>query len=1023
MPTETVQALLFTDVVDSTAMVQRLGPEAAATVWAEHDRHARALMSRHGGREIDRSDGFLLLFDDATSAARFADGYHRALAAMGLTARVGLHVGRVSLRRNEADAIARGAKPLEVDGLAKPVAARLMALAPGGRTLLSAAAREALHDVPPGQALTAHGHYRLKGVDDPLGVHEIGPAVGPRDPPPDNDKAYRVVRVDEDWMPVREVRHNLAPERDAFVGRARELRELGDRLAGGQRLLTVLGSGGTGKTRLVRRYARAWLGEWPGGVTFCDLSDARDVGGICAAAASALGVSLGRDDPVAQIGHVLERRGRNLVILDNFEQVAADAAATLGLWADRAFDATFVVTSRERLHLAGEQTLLLDPLPMDGDAIDLFAVRARAQRAGFELDPCRHDVARIVQLLDGLPLAIELAAARVRILSPAQILQRLSDRFVLLAGARGATARQTTLRAAIDWSWELLAPWEQSALAQCSVFDGGFTLAAAEAVLDLAPWADAPTALDVVQALVDKSLLRTWHPGGGRVDIAEPFFGMYMSIHQYASQRLAQAGPGAVRSAEAAHGRHYAELGTDACVDTLFGHGGIERRRARELELPNVRAACERAAARGDAEAAVLAWVAAWQVLEQRGPYALAHRLGVAVSALSGLTDAQQARASLTLGTVCWRMGLLEESQRALDCAMEAAVRTGDGRRIAAAYGQLGALRRVQGRYREGLELIAEALARFRALRLPGRVAWALGAVANLQMDLGDLEQARTHFEQALALEREHGDRAMAAVDTANLGSVLLQVGRYAEARELLEEGVKLLRDSGNLRELALAHNALGNIGVDTGRYADAETHFDVALRCARDVGVRQYEAILLGNKANSVDAVGRPDEAKVLHEAALALQRDIGAVRSVGLTLGNLAELAIRQGRLDEAEAQLDEAMAIHVAQGNRKFEGYAWWHRAELALRRSLIDDACRCADAATLALNEASDAINLARLRCLRGRIACAGRDPAAAREHLQAAETAARELGAGDTSPLGQDLAALRQALAASGAPDA
>ena len=122
-------------------------------------------------------------------------------------------------------------------------------------------------------------------------------------------------------------------------------------------------------------------------------------------------------------------------------------------------------------------------------------------------------------------------------------------------------------------------------------------------------------------------------------------------------------------------------------------------------------------------------------------------------------------------------------------------------------------------------------------------------------------------------------------------------------------------------------------------------------------------------------------------------------------------------------SELPLDEAMAIHVAQGNRKFEGYAWWHRAELALRRSLIDDACRCADAATLALNEASDAINLARLRCLRGRIACAGRDPAAAREHLQAAETAARELGAGDTSPLGQDLAALRQALAASGAPDA
>ena len=216
-------ALLFTDLVDSTAVVERLGDARAASVLAEHDRSARALLSQHGGREIDHSDGFFLLFDDPVRAAAFALDYHAALDALGLRARAGLHVGPVTLRENAPEEVARGAKPIEVEGIAKPLAARVMSLARGGQTLLTQAARAALGDALADAAtIEAHGHYRLKGIAEPVEIFEIG--VRDRStfvPPEDTEKAFRVVRGDDGWRPVREVRHNLPRERDAFVGRSR----------------------------------------------------------------------------------------------------------------------------------------------------------------------------------------------------------------------------------------------------------------------------------------------------------------------------------------------------------------------------------------------------------------------------------------------------------------------------------------------------------------------------------------------------------------------------------------------------------------------------------------------------------------------------------------------------------------------------------------------------------------------------------------------------------------------------------
>ncbi|MEP7102455.1 MAG: AAA family ATPase, partial [Burkholderiales bacterium] len=438
----TPHALLLTDVVDSTKLAESLGDAAMAALWTSHDRVARDLLPTWRGREIDKTDGMLLLFDDVTDAVGYALAYHRALAAQGMPfkARAGIHVGPVTLRPNRDDDIARGAKPVEVDGLALPVAARVMSVALGAQTLLSAEARSALaamtpragtHERP--RRIVSHGHWRMHGIADPVELFEVGEVgkaggdvAAPFTTPPDGTKVYRVVRQGELWQPVREVRHSVPAERDGFVGRQEPLLALAKKFDDGARLVSVLGMGGTGKTRLVTRFAWTWLGDYPGGVWFCDLSQARTVDGIHFAVAQGLDVPLGKADPVVQLAHAIAGRGKCLVILDNFEQVARHAEETLGRWLDRAPLAQFIVTTREVLGIVGEETLALAPLPMP-DAAALFLRRAESARQGYA--PGADDllaIDQLVKVLDGLPLAIELAAARVRVMPPRTLLARMN---------------------------------------------------------------------------------------------------------------------------------------------------------------------------------------------------------------------------------------------------------------------------------------------------------------------------------------------------------------------------------------------------------------------------------------------------------------------------------------------------------------------------------------------------------------------------------------------------------------------
>ncbi len=974
-----LRTLLFTDVVDSTRLVERLGDAAAADLWARHDRSARALMARHGAQEIDRSDGFFLLFEQPEEAARFAIAYRAELSALGLGVRVGMHVGTVALHRNDAADVARGAKPVEVEGLAKPMTARIMSLAGSGQILLSAdAAAEIATSLPEACATRRHGHYRLKGIEAPIEVHELGDRSAPFVPPADAEKAYRVVLAGDVWLPVREVSHNLPTERDAFVGRVDELRALARRLDGGARLVTVMGAAGTGKTRLARRYGLGWLGDWPGGVFFCDLSEARSLEGILYEVGSALGVPIGRGDAAAHLGNALAGRGRCLLVLDNFEQVQEHAAATVGRWLDLTAEVAMVVTSRERLQLRGEDVLALEPLPVSGDAIELFRVRAQARQPGFMLgESNRASVAEVVRLLDGLPLAIELAAARMRVLSVGQLVERMRDRFALLSGGGAAGRRQATLEAAIDWSWQLLEPWERAALAQCSTFDGGFTLEAAEAVLDLRPWPDAPPTMDVVQSLVDKSLVRTWiATDDGRFDLAEPYFGMYLSIHDFASERLSAEGGEPKDEVDLRHGRFFAGYGAEPALDSLLLHGGTRRRLLLALELDNLVAACRRALRRADADVAIPTLRALWEVLELRGPFGLACTLGRDALALGTLTDTQRALACIVLALACNRSGLLPEAELRVDEALGLATAADDRRRQGVAHSILGMLNREAGR----------------------------------------MARSHHHLETAIAIHREVGNRRAEGTTLGNLGNTYVDQGQFDQALTCHREALAIHREVGNRRDEG---GVLGNSGVvqsSLGRLDEALSCYEQALAIHRELGNRRDEGVVLTNLGVTLFTLGRLDEAEAAFEAALPVTRQLGSRSVEGVVLASLGNIHARQGRPDEAWPRLESALRLVRDTGGRRYEGSVLASMGELAASQSRLGEAFEFFRQGEAILREVDDAFQLSILLCACAHADLAAGDPAAARAKFDEAKRFAAGQSVASDSDLGHRLAALEAALA-------
>ncbi|HWH84657.1 MAG TPA: tetratricopeptide repeat protein [Burkholderiaceae bacterium] len=878
-----IRALLLTDVVDSTQLSETLGDAAMAQVWTAHDRVARALLVTWRGREIDKTDGMLLLFESAPDAVAYARAYHQALAAMQvpLKARVGLHVGPVILRENAEDDIARGAKPLEVEGIAKPITARVMTLARGGQTLLSADAREQLGATA--LKVVSHGHWMVKGVSDPMELFEVGDPEAAFVQPADGDKAHRVVRLGDWWLPVKDIPNNLPHQPTSFIGRERELSEV-KAMLGSARLLTLLGMGGLGKTRLSLQAAAELLHQFPDGVWFLDLAPISDPALVPSETAQVLGVREEPDRPLLQTLSAHLRPKRALLIFDNCEHVIKISAQLASAILKVAPQVRIIASSREPLRSPGEQCYPVLPLPVpDRDAglealsrstaVRLFVDRAQLHRPAFTLNEREAPgVAELVARLEGIPLALELAAARVRSLTVADINIRLKDRYKLLTGgSRVLQERQQTLRALVDWSYELLEPAEQTLLARLAVFVGGFDLAAAEEVCAGEP-VDSMDVLDLLGSLVEKSLVMLEERDEGAR------YRMLETIRDYAREKLDEAADDAAATA-ARHCAHYFAM-AKAANHGLRGPQQADWIWKVEVELDNVRSAIALALAGG-----VDSFIAV--------------KFGVAIQNFWTL------RGYSTEGRKVVKAALAMPEIQASPVAKAWALYVG------------AALAESQSDHAEALEMLETCLELRRDLGHPVDIAATLSTLSTARLQEGSAEEARAGESEALGIFRQLGDRVGEAIGLLHLGQIHLHLGNDADARSHLEQCLTIAREIKHQEVEGECELTLGEVAFEQGEQAQACLRFKRSLTVCREAADKRGEA-------NALRWLGRVDLQR--DDLATARGRLVEALRAFRAfeiweeVLGCLEDhsvLALREGR---AEVAVGLAASIHCSRERLK-------------------------------------------------------------------------------------------------------
>jgi tetratricopeptide (TPR) repeat protein len=687
------------------------------------------------------------------------------------------------------------------------------------------------------------------------------------------------------------------------------------------------------------------------------LAPARSLDGVVSAVAQGLDVPLGREDAMVQLGNAIAGRGRCLVILDNFEQVARHARSTLGLWLDRAEQASFVVTTREVLGLPGEDVLALPPLP-PADGVALFMQRAEAAKPDFH--PGMQDeaaIARLVELLDGLPLAIELAAARVRVMPPRLLMLRMSERFKLLASKGGRLDRQSTLRATFDWSWELLPPPEKAALAQLSVFEGGFTIEAAEAVIDLSPSDDTSWTMDVVHALVDKSFVRP--RGDDRFDLLVSVQ-VYAAEHLHTEGRYPGSGPQAFASAELRHIAWFGALGRIRAVEDHCA------------DLDNLMTACRRAATRGDGDSAADALEGASAALMLRGPYRAAVELAATVCAMPGLSDRAAAHSLSAHASALAASGSAELARTRYDQALIHARTAGDRQCEASIAFRLGDLCYAQSR----------------------------------------MDEARFHHEMAIRMATELGDRRLECSAANGLGVIEFAEGRWEEASQRYEYALDLARETGNRQMLGGVLGNLANLHGERGRLVEARMRLEEATAIARETGNRKLEGVTLANLGQLHLIEGRLDEAVATSKAALVLAGELGHVKLEYNVLCNLGFIQERLAHPKEAQAHFEAAVRLANALGDFRSEGHYRSHLGLLHARLGRQNDAQSCLDSGESLLRAASDPLGLGLLLTSRVEAHHLAGDRAAAETCLAEAAAIAADLSAGPSSDLDMGLARVR-----------
>jgi len=886
LPLGTV-TLLFTDIEGSTRLVHQLGSRYPE-ILDQHRAILRTAFRAHDGYEVDtQGDSFFVVFAKASAAVAAAVGAQRALAAhpwpkdATVRVRMGLHTGE-PLRTSEGYA-----------GLDVHRAARISAVGHGGQVLLSEATTSLVRqDLPDGVVLDDLGSHRLKDLLQPEQLSQL-----------------QIAELATDFPPLRSLNahpNNLPVQLTAFVGRELALTEV-RQLAQRARLLTLSGVGGIGKTRLALQAAAELVDEFPDGVWLVELAPLFDSALVPHAVAAALGL---REEPGRSMLETVTsylRLQRTLLILDTSEHLLAACAELAETLLHACIDLHILVTSRESLNVAGEVVWRVPPFALPDDkgllqieelrnveVMRLFAERAAAVSPGFAVtEQNARAIVEICRQLDGIPLAIELAAARLRVLSPAQILERLADRFrIVTGGSRTALPRHQTLRAAIDWSYNLLNEAEKIVLRRLSVFAGGWSLEAAEAVCaegvaaypsspaglleagasssspDLLPQAenggdseiDVFEVLDLITGLVDKSLI------GVRRQEPEPRYGMLDTIRAYAAEKLAVATEAAI-----IRGRHrdwYLSLAERAEAE-LEGPDQAAWLDRLEVEHANLRAALDWSAGAGAAGDRGLRLAASlWRFWQVRGGFGEGTR--ALERALAGAPDAAPALRAHALNQAAWLARNGGEIDRAAALgrdAVELYRGCGDLRGLGWALTGLGTTERERGNHETAAALWQESLTLLREQDDERLLALALGNAGLAARDVGSYQRALERYTEALGMFRRLGDKDRVAWMLANVANVMVETQEYEGATLLCEEGMALAEELQSRRWLAGIPRLQGTIAREQGDPERSWKLLLLALARHDEINDRQGVAHCLRELAATANACGRPEDAVRLLE------------------------------------------------------------------------------------------------------------------------------------------------------------
>ncbi|MDT7835698.1 ATP-binding protein [Aquabacterium sp. OR-4] len=834
---------LFTDIADSTRLWER-DPERMGAALAEHDALVAQAVDGHRGRRVKGTgDGVHAVFAEAADALTACVQLQLALDAAGrrsgwpLWVRCGVHQGLD--QRRDGDFF----------GTEVNRAARLMGAAHGGQVLVSDAVARALGAaLPAGLGLQPLGTLRLRGLARPEPVHQLlAPGLPAQFP------ALRALEAPP---------HNLPQALNRFVGRTQELAEL-QALAATHRLVTLCGPGGIGKSRLLLQWAHARLDAHPDGVWWLELAPLREAAQIAPAVAAVLGV---KEEPVQSVTEALLRHVRDrqlLLVLDNCEHVLVGAAALAKALLQAGPGVALAASSRELLRMAGECAWAVPPLAVPPvlapgapgapvvpetwqalqslDAVQLFVDRAQAANPAWQLDAATAPaVAEICRRLDGIPLALELAAARLRALPVSELAERLRSGFALLSTRDETVApRQRTLRLLIDWSHDLLADDERRLWRRLSVFAGGWTLAQAEAVCaDAALPAD--QLIEGLGALVDKSLVVA-EPARGRWHLLE-------TMRQYAAGRLAEAEQAGDDDALALRLRHAAAYRTlaETARRQLASRSAAGWLARLDTERDNLAQALAFAARHAEGGGTGLALCAAlWPHWLHRGlvSQALAATLAALAHPQAQAADVARARALFDAGQMCNCLGHWAQARGHLEQALALLRALGDEERAADVLPPLGLALMGQGDSAAAGLCFGEALDAERRLGRPHKRAIALTRLALWHRSQERLDAAEPLFEEALAMARSDGDEAAEATTLLNLAMVQLSRGHIRGSAALTARAWLLAQHNGaQLLHLAVLDLACG-LAVALGDGATARGWQAAAERLRARTGLQRDPA------------------------------------------------------------------------------------------------------------------------------------------------------------------------------------